>query len=108
MSLLEEIRQEGDTPIPNTGVSDCRFLNEAAFFMDDDRFETRIIYLTREGSDTRDPNHPSEIGRFDILHTYGMDDRFMVIPNHDMSKDQLFESIDTLVVTGFFDVKQTT
>lgn len=81
-------------------VSDCRFLNEAEFFMDDPSFETRILYLTREMKDSRDATHPSETGRFEILEKYGQDPRFIVIQNHEMTIEESFHALNTLISQG--------
>lgn len=81
-------------------VSDCRFLNEAEYFMEDEAFDTRIIYLTREMQDSRDATHPSETGRFDILEKYGQDPRFMVITNHAMTLGESFHALNVLIENG--------
>ncbi len=71
-------------------VSDCRTLAEAEFFMNHLQYHTRILWIEREGSKEtkRDPNHPSEHGRFEIWDKYAHHTNFLAIPNSNWDKEQ--------------------
>lgn len=71
-------------------ISDCRTLAEADFFMNHMGFNTRILWIEREGSKEtqRDPNHPSERGRFEILSKYMGNRKLLLIPNSSWDKER--------------------
>lgn len=76
-------------------ISDCRTLAEADFFMNHMRYNTRILWIEREGSKEtkRDPNHPSEQGRFDILSKYMGNRKLLLIPNSSWDKERTLNHV---------------